>query len=86
MFVRESGGQVFSRMRGLGLPSREIDLRETQRRLTASRFPVRRVSAPNEARVTPSTDSELLVQVPDLPGASSFTAPLSDGRTQIGLL
>jgi signal transduction histidine kinase len=87
LLSRESGAQVFSRMRGQSLPIREIDPRETQRRLTAARFPVRRTAAgSSEARVTQPPESELLISVPDLKGASSFTAPLSDGRAQIGLL
>lgn len=86
LLARESGGQVFSRVRDQGLPSREIDSRETHRRLTASRIPMRRTAAAHEARVTPPIESELLVNVPNLTGANSFTAPLSDGRTQIGLL
>jgi signal transduction histidine kinase len=81
LLSREAGGQVFSRLGGQVLPVRELDSRETHRRLTAARFPIRRAPA------GPTSDvSELLVHLPELAGASSFTAPLTDGRTQIGLL
>jgi signal transduction histidine kinase len=87
LLSRESGGQVFSSVQGEALPVREIDPRETHRRLTNARFPIRRaaLSAIDE-RAAISESSELLVRSNALTGARSFTAPLTDGRTQIGLL
>lgn len=87
LLARESGGQVFGRVGGESLPPRELDPRETQRRLTAARFPIRRSTKPaSESPVTQSDVGELLVPVSVNAAAKSFTAPLSDGRTQIGLL
>jgi signal transduction histidine kinase len=86
LLARESGGQLFVRVGGEALPQRELDSRETQRRLTAARFPLRRTTRPGESSVTPPDSNELLAPIPASAAAKSFTAPLSDGRTQIGLL
>ncbi|HKU44298.1 MAG TPA: ATP-binding protein [Polyangiales bacterium] len=77
LLTRDIGGQVFASLRGQALPVRELEARETHLLLTQARFPTRR------SAVAPS---DSLLNLPELAGANTFTAPLSDGRTQIGLL
>ena len=90
LLARESGSQVFSHARGAALPVRELDPRETQHRITRARFPIRRtpsvaLDSPQQMQV--SDAGELLFNnLPELVNARRFTAPLTDGRTQIGLL
>ncbi|HKP60555.1 MAG TPA: GAF domain-containing sensor histidine kinase [Polyangiales bacterium] len=76
LLTRDATSQVFGSVRGQALPVRELDARETHLRLSQARFPTRRTGAPNDS----------LLNLPEFAAASTFTAPLSDGRTQIGLL
>jgi signal transduction histidine kinase len=81
LLMRETNGHLYASVRGEALPVREIDARETQRWLTHSRFPTRRTAAQQA-----NDGDSLLVNRPELANTRTFTAPLTDGRTQIGLL
>jgi signal transduction histidine kinase len=80
LITNESGGQLFA-VHGAGaLAVRAVEQREAQRLLGHARAPIRR-----EADAGGSL-ADLLVDQPGVRAVETYSVPLSDGRSQIGML
>lgn len=78
LLAQEHSGQLFVHVRGRASAVRELDASETQQRMNRALYPRR--------RQLEGSDPDVLVGLSEPVSAREYSTPLSDGRTQIGVL
>jgi signal transduction histidine kinase len=76
----DAGAEVFAVTRAGAQPARAIDADNAQRLISHARTPIRRAADTN------GSVAEVLAEPPGVSVTETYSAPLSDGRSQIGIL